>query len=92
MSKLYLAGGILCLGGFLILLFQGISSMMNPGEIVWKSTSIVGLVDAAHLKWIDNISMISIHKLLKYIINLPLYILMLGTGGLLFLIGGFTAK
>ena len=50
MSKYYIVGGLLCLGGLLLIGFQAISSIMTPGEIVWKSLSIAGIVDAEHLK------------------------------------------
>jgi hypothetical protein len=88
MSKYYLIGGLLCLSGLIMVGFQAISSIMNPGEIVWKSLSIAGIVDAEHLKWIDNISWYSIQKILKYITAMPLYILLIGTGAFSFVVGG----
>jgi hypothetical protein len=88
MSKYYLIGGLLCLSGLIMVGFQAISSIMNPGEIVWKSLSIAGIVDAEHLKWIDNISWYSIQKILKYITAMPLYILLIGTGAFSFIVGG----
>ncbi len=92
MSKFYIIGGLLCLGGLVMVGFQAISSIMKPGEIVWKSLSITGVVDAEHLKWIDSISWYSIQKIMKYIVTMPLYILLLCVGGLSFAVGGIFDK
>jgi len=92
MSKYYLFGGFLCLGGLLLVGFQAISSMMNPGEMVWKSLSISGMIDAEHLKWIDGISWYSIKKILKYITTMPLYILLICVGAVSFVVGGVMDK
>jgi len=92
MSKYNIFGGILCLGGLLLILFQAVSSIMTPGEIVWKSLSIVDVVDAEHFKWIDTISWSSIQKTTKYIVTMPLYLLLICTGILSFIIGVLVKK
>jgi len=92
MSKYYLLGGLLCLGGLVLVGFQAISSMMTPGEIVWKGLSMVDVLDAAYLKWIDGISWHSIQKNLKYITTMPVYILLLGTGAFTMVVGGVVEK
>ncbi len=92
MSKYYIVGGLLCIGGLVMVGFQAISSMMTPGEIVWKSLNIAGIVDAEHLKWIDSLSWYSIKKIIKYIVTMPLYILLLCVGGLSFAVGGLVDK
>ncbi len=92
MSRYYLLGGLLCLGGMVLVLYQAISSMMAPGEIVWKGLSIVDILDAAYLKWIDGISWHVIQKNLKYITTMPLYLLMLVTGAFTMVVGGVVDK
>ena len=92
MSKYYLLGGLLCISGLVVVGFQAISSMMNPGEIVWKSLNIASIVDVEHLKWIDSISWYSIQKIIKYIVTMPLYILLLCLGGLSFGVGGLVDR
>ena len=92
MSKYYLVGGLLCITGLLLIIFQAVSSMMTPDEIVWKTLSFVDVIDAAYLQWIDNISWHSIQKSLKYIATMPLYILSLGAGVFSFMVGGFVDK
>lgn len=92
MSRYYVIGGLLCVGGLLLVVFQAVSSMMAPGEIVWKSLSVVDVIDAAYLKWIDGISWQSIQKGMKYITTMPLYILSLSVGGFSFMVGGFVDK
>ena len=92
MSKYNICGGLLCLGGLLLVLFQTVSSIMTPGEIVWKSLSIVDVVDAEHFKWIDTISWSSIQKTIKYIVTMPLYLLLICAGILSFIIGALVKK
>ena len=92
MSKFYILGGLLCLGGLVMVCFQAISSMMTPGQIVWKSLSIVNVVSAEHLKWIDGISWHGIQNIIKYITTMPMYILLLCLGGLSFIVGGVVDK
>lgn len=92
MSKYYLVGGLLCIAGLLLILFQAVSSMMTPGEIVWKSLSFADVIDAAYLQWIDGISWHGIQKSLKYVATMPLYILSLGVGVFSFMVGGLVDK
>jgi len=92
MSKYYIVGGLLCIGGLVLVGFQAISSMMSPGEMVWKSLTITSIVDAEQLKWINSISWHSIQKIVKYIVTMPLYILLLCVGGLSFLVGGLVDR
>jgi len=92
MSKYYLIGGLLCIGGLLMIIFQAVSSMMTPGEIVWKSLSFVDVIDAAYLNWIDSVSWHGIQKSLKYIATMPLCILSLSVGVFSFMVGGFVDK
>jgi len=92
MSRYYIVGGLLCLGGFVLAVFQTISSMMTPGDIVFKSICIVDVLDATYLKWIDGISWHGIQKNLKYITTMPMYILLLGTGAFTMVVGGVVDK
>lgn len=92
MSKFTIIGGLLCLAGLVMVVFQAVSSMMTAGEIVWKSLSIVDIVSAEYLKWIDGISWHSIQNLIKYIVSMPLYILLFGGGAATLVVGGLTDK
>ncbi len=92
MSKYYIVGGLLCISGLVMVGFQAISSIMAPGEIVWKSLSVADIIDAEHLKWIGSISWYSIQKIIKYIVTMPLYILLLCLGGLSLAVGGIVDK
>ncbi|MBW1751759.1 MAG: hypothetical protein JRJ46_01345 [Deltaproteobacteria bacterium] len=92
MSRYYIVGGFLCLSGLVVLLFQTVSSMMTPGDIVFKSLGIVDVLDATYLKWIDGISWHGIQKNLKYIITIPMYLLLLGTGAFTMVVGGVVDK
>jgi hypothetical protein len=92
MTKYNIVGGLLCLGGLLLVLFQTVSSIMTPGEIVWKSLSIVDIFDPENFKWIDTISWGSIQKFLTYIVTMPLYLLLICAGVLSFIIGVLVKK
>lgn len=92
MSKYYVFGGLLVLGGLILVGFQAVSSMMTPGEVAWKSLSITGIVGAEHLKWIDSISWHSIQKIAKYIATMPLYILLICVGAVSLIVGGLVDK
>ena len=92
MSKFNIIGGLLCLAGLVMVLFQAVSSMMAPGEVVWKSLSIVDIVNVEYLQWIDGISWHSIQNILKYIASMPLYILLLCVGGATLMVGSLTQK
>lgn len=92
MSKFYIFGGILCFGGLALVTFQAISSVMMPGEVVWKSINIAGALDEKYIKWIDTISWTLIHNMANYIVTMPLYILLLVVGVISFIIGGLLDK
>ena len=92
MSRCYMIGGVLIFGGLLLVGFQAISSMMTPGDIVWKSINIVEVVDTEYLSWIEDISWHSTQNAIKYITTMPLVILFLCLGSSSVLIGGFVDK
>jgi hypothetical protein len=46
LSKYNLLGGLFVISGFLMVLFQAISSMMTAGEIVWKKVGLMDVIDA----------------------------------------------
>ena len=92
MSKFNIIGIILCLAGLVMVVFQAVSSMMTAGEIVWKSVSIIDIVSAEYLEWIDNISWHYIQTALQYIASAPIYLLLLCVGGVTLLVGGLTQK
>ena len=92
MSKYYVAGGISCLSGLVLMLYQAVSSLTTVGEFVWKPVTIMNIIDEKYLQWADNISTDSISNILKYVLTMPLAYLILGMGVLLFIIGGITDK
>jgi len=65
---------------------------MTVGEIVWKRVTLMDVIDAKNLEWVDSISVASISSFMKYILTMPLAYLLLGLGVLLFIIGGLTDK
>ncbi len=92
MSKYYLFGGLLSIGGVVLVLCQAISSMMTPGEIVWKRLSIVDIVDAEYINWLDDVPLDAIQSISQYITTMPLYILLVAVGIFLFIVGGLVQE
>ena len=92
MSKYYLFGGIFSIGGVALVLCQAISSMMTPGEIVWKRLSIVDIVGAKYINWLDGVPLDPIQSISQYITTMPLYILLVAVGIFLFIVGGLVQE
>jgi len=92
MSKYYVIGGFLCIGGLFMMLYQAISSLMTAGEIIWQPLIIMDVIDAKYIKWIDNISIDSIQGFFQYILSMNLSMVLIVTGIALFIIGGFVEK
>lgn len=88
MSKFYAIGIVALLGGLIVLLFQAISSVMTPGVVVWKSITLMSVVDPLYLNWVHAISWDGMKQCLEYLLSLQLYMLLIGSGCLSFLIGG----
>ena len=80
------------MGGVALVLCQAIASMMTPGEIVWKRLSIVDIVDARYINWLDDIPLDTIQSISQYIAAMPLYILLIAVGIFLFIVGGLVQK
>lgn len=77
--------------GLLILGFQAISSVMGTG-MAWKQLNATSLVDPKNLAWIDSVSWFGIDRLISYLVTMPLFMLLIGLGVLLMIIGGFVSK
>jgi hypothetical protein len=88
MSKFYTIGSLALLGGLIVLLFQTISSIMVPGAVVWKSVTLVSILDPLYLNWIDTISWSDMKQFMEYFLSTPVYLLLIGSSGLSFILGG----
>jgi hypothetical protein len=88
MSKFYTIGGVSLIGGLVVLLFQTITSLMAPGAVVWKSVTLVSILDPLYLNWIETISWSDMKQFMEYFLSLPVYLLLIGSSGLSFILGG----
>lgn len=88
MSRCYTVAMLLFIGGLILVLYQGISSLMTAGEIVWQNYAIVDFMDAKYLQWIENLSWDKMQATLQNATTMPLYILLIGGSILLFIFGG----
>lgn len=88
MSKYYAIGTVALLFGLIVLLFQTISSLMTPGAVIWKSLTLMSILDPLYLNWIEGVSWAGMKQVLEYLVGLPLYLLLIGSSCLSFVIGG----
>ena len=87
MSKFNLLFIVCTLGGIVLVVFQSIQSMMTAGEVVWKSHTLMSIFGEEAFSWIDSISVSAIQSLAAALVNLQLYIVLLGLGALFFVAG-----
>ena len=99
MSKLTIAGIVSFLISALILGFQAISTLMDPSasdlkqqQVAWKKISIVSLFGQEHLEWINTISWTTLQNFTHYVVNMPLYLLLICIGILCFILNAAVSK
>lgn len=88
MSKWSITGMLLCVAGLVMLGFQVISRLVGQADN-WENLSLYDYVDAEKLAWIDDVTWLGMNNALDAIVEAPLYILLLVTGGICLLISGF---
>jgi len=92
MTKFYILGGLSCISGIILLMYQALSSLMTAGEVVMKRITLMDVIDAEHLQWVENISIDTISSIVNYILSMSLSYLLIGIGILFFIIGGIVEK
>ena len=99
MSKFTIVGLVSFLASGIILGFQTISSLMDPSatsitkkKTAWKNLTLADSIGQEYFVWIDSISWTSIQSIADYIVDMPLYLLLLCIGILCFLINAFTSR
>ncbi len=88
MSKFTWAGLLSWLGGFLLLGFQGISTLMDD-DGKWKSMNILDIVEPEYLEWADRIPWSIGQNAVNYLLSMPLFALLFCVGTLAFIINAF---
>jgi hypothetical protein len=91
MSKFTILSLMLIVCGLLLLGFQSLQALMGT-EIVWKEVTLVGLLKPEHAEWVRTISWHLLNRGANYLINLPLYILLLSVGGIMLILSGIIGK
>ncbi|MFC1856716.1 hypothetical protein ACFL9U_01675 [Thermodesulfobacteriota bacterium] len=90
MDKSDAVGVFLCLGSFLLVIFEYISRLMNlKTEAVWMKLTLNDVVGAEYLTWIDGMKGAYLQKLFETIFNTPLAALFFGCGVLVLLFNTF---
>lgn len=99
MSKINWAGIVCVVAGAVVLGFQFIYTLMDPSAsdlkkkgMVLKKITIVGLAGKENLEWINSISWESVQSLLNQAVTMPLWILLIGIGVFLLVLGVIASK
>ena len=94
MSKINWLGILFFLGGIVLVIFQSVSSMMTTDAeevITWKGLSLTSLFGEDAFGWIEGLSWATGQNLADTVVNMQLWILMVGVG-ILLLIAGMVFK
>ena len=88
MSKWAYLGGFCWLVSAILVLFQFIGNTMKE-NYDWKMMTLTDAVDSKYLAWIDNIGVDLAQQAAQYIVDMPLYLLLLILGGIFFVFSVF---
>lgn len=87
MSKCTVLGIIFWLGGFVFVIFQGMSLKAGTKE-VWMTLSITDIVGRQYFQWIDGISWLFFQQIMNFLISLPVCAMFFVGGLIMFVIDG----
>ena len=87
MSKYTVLGIIFWLGGFVLVIFQGMSIKAGTKE-VWMTLSIADIAGRQYFQWIDSISWLFFQQIVNFLISLPLCASLFIIGLIMFVIDG----
>lgn len=88
MSRLAIAGVLLCLLGCVVLGFQAIASVMGP-KAVYKNTLVIDLVAPSFIDEMDAVSWHGYQDAADYVLAIPIYIICFVAGGILLIASSF---
>jgi len=92
MNKYTILGCLCWLGSFVLLGFQGISSLMSTDEVAWKSLNLLDAVGSNNFTWIDGISIGIVQNSVDYVVTMPLFLLLIALGVIFFILNAFLGK
>ena len=71
----------LCMGSFLLVIFEYISRLVNSTtEGIWMKLTLQDVVGAEYLTWIDGVKDLYLQKMFETLIHVPLAALFFGFG------------
>lgn len=88
MSKFAIIGVLCWVGGFLILGFQAISSVMGM-DAEWENLALIDMFPPEAVDAIDAMSEGLIYTATDYVITMPLYIILFCVGTVLLVLSSF---
>ncbi|MCW7755389.1 hypothetical protein OOT00_15510 [Desulfobotulus sp. H1] len=91
MLKPTLWGGCALLTGIVLFLFKSIAMFMEK-EFLMADTSLKDMLNVDSMDWIDALPLDLLQQVAAYLMLAPLYLLLMGVGVLMLVIGGFMEK
>jgi len=76
-----------CALGIVMVIFEAIQSMMTAGEVVMKNASLFSLLGDERLAWINDISWGFVQNGLTFLVEAPVFALLIAVGVILLIIG-----
>ncbi len=86
MSKFTLLGIVSWVGGFLLLGFQGISSLMHT-EGTWQTMNLLDVAEPEQLAWIQSLPFEVLRRSVDYLTEMPLFLLLFCLGVIFLVLG-----
>lgn len=81
-------GLLLLIGGFLLVVFQGIAMFMGT-KAIWKSITLMDLIGQESLSWVNDISIYVLQQGVQFVLTTPIYIMCFAVGGGLLMLKSF---
>lgn len=78
-------------GSILVLLLQSIASLTSV-DMTWQRLRFGDIVDPAYCGWVKGITFFNVNAAITYILNLPLYLVLLCLTVVFFVISGIYEK
>jgi len=96
MSKLTVFGMIFLFASLLLLGYQGVSALMGTdglsSDFVWTNISLADFLSKGTFDWINSISLFRVQTIIMFLVQLPLFLWLLGIACICFLFNAFRRK
>ena len=91
MTKMSGWGVVFFIAGLVLVGFQGLSAVMKT-EGKWESINLFGVVGGDNFTWISSLPADFLQSAVSYVVNMPLFLLLLIIGAALLIISGIYGR